>query len=145
MFTATSGHFARTGAAFAGAYRQTSLHTGVGAASPHRLVAMLFEGIIEDLALAKGAIAGGERELKARALARAVRIVDEGLRGCLDLKAGGRMAADLHELYAYITRRLMHANLRDDVAALDECRRLIEPLRDAWQSIAPQAATQAQA
>lgn len=68
-----------------------------------------------------------------------VRIVDEGLRACLDLKAGGALAADLQALYAYIGQRLTQANLRNDVAALDECKRLVDPLRDAWLAIAPQA------
>jgi flagellar protein FliS len=139
MYTAASGHSARNGAAFAGAYRQTSLHTGVGAASPHRLVTMLFDGIVEDLALAKGAIAGGDRELKAKALARAVRIVDEGLRSALNLQQGGALARDLHDLYAYITARLTHANLKNDEGALEECAALMTPVREAWASIRTQA------
>lgn len=140
MFAAASPSFrAHSGAAVAGLYRQTSVHTGVATASPHRLVAMLFDGLLEDIALAKGAIAEGRIELKGRALGRAVRIVDEGLRACLDLRAGGALAADLHALYAYINQRLTQANLRNDVAALDECKRLVDPLRDAWLAIAPQA------
>lgn len=140
MFAASPLAFrAHSGAGAAGLYRQTSVQTGVAAASPHRLVTMLFDGLLEDIALAKGAIADGQIELKGRALGRAVRIVDEGLRSCLDLKAGGQLAVDLHELYAYITKRLTQANLRNDVAALDECKRLVDPLRDAWLAIAPQA------
>jgi flagellar protein FliS len=34
--------------------------------------------------------------------------------------------------------RLLQANLRNDEAALDECVRLIAPLRDAWIAIGPQ-------
>ena len=49
----------------------------------------------------------------------------------------GRLAADLGELYAYITLRLSEANVHNDDARLDECRRLIEPLRSAWLAIAP--------
>ena len=146
MFAAAPLAFrAHSGASAAGLYRQTSVQTGVAAASPHRLVTMLFDGLLEDIALAKGAIADGQIELKGRALGRAVRIVDEGLRACLDLKAGGQLAADLHELYAYLTKRLTQANLRNDVAALDECKRLVDPLRDAWLAIAPQVERQVNA
>ena len=42
---------------------------------------------------------------------------------------------------AYVTVRLMHANVHSDVAALDECQSLMQPLREAWTSIAPQADT----
>ena len=38
---------------------------------------------------------------------------------------------------AYVTRRLTHANLHNDMQALDECARLMQPLREAWASIAP--------
>jgi len=65
--------------------------------------------------------------------------VDEGLRAGLNLQAGGRLASDLHDLYGYLNLRLTQANLRNDETALDECQRLIQPLRDAWNSISAQA------
>jgi flagellar protein FliS len=130
----------RAAHAFAGAYRQVQVHTGVEAASPHRLVVMLFDGLVESLAQASGAIAAGDVALKGRAIGRAVRIVEEGLKGALDLNGGGTLAADLQALYAYIVLRLTQANLRNDAAALDECKRLIDPVREAWNAIAPQAA-----
>jgi flagellar protein FliS len=139
MFAATAPLPQRRAAALAGMYRQTSVHTGVDSASPHRLVAMLYDGLLEDLALAKGAIAAGQVEQKGLALGRAVRIVEEGLRACLDLKAGGALAADLNDLYVYVARRLTEANLRNDANAIDECKRLIEPVQQAWLAIAPQA------
>ena len=54
-------------------------------------------------------------------------------------RGGGPLAADLADLYAYVTLRLTHANLRNDPQALDECLALMQPLREAWASIAPQA------
>ena len=77
---------------------------------------------MEAVAQARGAIRSGDIEAKCRAISRAVRIVDEGLRAGLDLSAGGTLAADLHELYAYVSLRLTQANLHNDEAALDECR-----------------------
>ena len=118
-------------------YARVGVETGVSAASPHRLVAMLFDGFAESIATAKGAMASGQIEIKGRAIGRAFRIVDEGLKASLDLTAGGALARDLDELYAYIGLRLTHANLRNDAAALDECLALMQPLRQAWASIAP--------
>ena len=66
-----------------------------------------------------------------------MRIVDEGLKASLNLNAGGALAADLSALYAYVCQRLLQAQLSNDAAALDECRRLMQPLREAWASIAP--------
>jgi flagellar protein FliS len=121
-------------------YRQTGVQTGLEAASPHRLVAMLFDGLGDAIAQAQGAIATGQVELKGRTIGRAVRIVDEGLKGALDMQQGGSLAADLSELYSYVIRRLTEANLHSDAAALEECKRVIAPLREAWDAIAPQAA-----
>jgi len=70
-----------------------------------------------------------------RAIGRAGRIVDEGLKASLDMQGGGALAAELNELYAYVSLRLLHANLHNDADALDECRRLIRPLREAWAQI----------
>ena len=121
----------------AGAYRQVGVTTGVAAATPHQLVLMLFDGFDEALAQALGALREGAVAAKCRALGRATRIVDEGLRASLDLRAGGTLAADLRELYGYVGLRLVRANLDNDAAGIDECRRLMKPLREAWASIAP--------
>ena len=121
------------------AYRQVGVETGVAAASSHQLVQMLFDGFDDALAQALGAMQAGQVEAKCMAFGRAVRIIEEGLSANLDLSAGGSLAADLRDLYRYVGVRLLHANLHNDAAALDECRRLVRPLRDAWASIAPGA------
>lgn len=123
------------------AYSRIGLETEVHSASPHRLIAMLFDGLFTALAQAQGALENQQREVKAHALTRAVRILDEGLKAGLDLQAGGALAAQLHELYAYAAVRLVQANARDDLAAIQEVRKLLEPVRDAWGAIAPQVET----
>ena len=129
--------------AFANMYRDVGVNTSVEVADPHRLVAMLFDGFMDAVAQARGALQAGDIERKGREISRAARIIEEGLKAGLNLEAGGDLAADLNDLYAYVTLRLTQANLRNDDQALQECRRLIEPLRDAWASIAPQATTAA--
>jgi flagellar secretion chaperone FliS len=120
-------------------YQRVGVETALASASAHHMVAMLFDGLMEALAQARGAMGKGDIEAKGRAIGRAVRIVEEGLKAGLNMREGGALAADLSDLYAYIELRLTQANLRNDMAALDECKRLIEPLREAWASIAPQA------
>jgi flagellar protein FliS len=136
MFTTATAY--RRPQQFAAAYRQVGAETAVAGASPHKLVAMLFDGFMDALAQAQGAMRAANPELKGRAIVRAIRIVDEGLRGCLDLKEGGPLAQDLHDLYGYLEMRLTMSNLRNEEAGLDECRRLMQPLREAWMSIGTQ-------
>jgi flagellar protein FliS len=122
----------------AGLYQAVKVDTGVNSANPHRLVEMLFEEFLASCTRARGAIASGDVQEKGRAIGRAVRIVEEGLRAGLNLAAGGQLAHDLHELYRYVTLRLTHANLNRDDAAVAECIALVQPLHDAWRAIGPQ-------
>jgi flagellar secretion chaperone FliS len=128
----------RRAAPHAQMYSRVGVETGVQGASPHKLVTMLFDGYFESLIRAKAAMAAGQIDVKGQEIGRAVRIVEEGLKASLNLAAGGTLAADLSELYAYVTLRLTQANLKNDAGALDECRALMKPLHDAWQAIAPQ-------
>jgi len=121
----------------AGAYRKVGVETGVPAASPHRLVTMLFDGFNDAIAQATNALRKGDIEAKCKAITRAVRIVDEGLKASLDVGAGGPLAADLLALYGYVTLRLTEANLNNDGDALAECAALLEPVRSAWIAIDP--------
>ena len=122
-------------------YAKVGLETDVQAASPHRLVAMLFDGAFDAMNQASTAIQAQNTELKNRALTRAVRILDEGLRAGLDLSAG-QLATDLRELYGYVCMRLTQANLHSDLAAIEECQRLLTPVREAWTAIAGSPAAQ---
>ena len=133
-----SSPFGRAGSA-AGAYRQVGVSTSVEDASPHKLIELLFDGYLDAISQARGALRNGQIELKGKAITRAARIVDEGLKAGLNLSAGGALAKDLHALYHYLGKRLTLANVRNDDAMLEECARLIEPLRSAWREIGGQA------
>lgn len=124
----------------AGAYNLVQVSTNVGGASAHGLIGMLYDGLIDSLVQARGAIRSKNIQAKSRAISKAMRILEDGLRAGLDLDAGGQLAAGLNDLYTYISLRLTQANLHNDETALDECVRLVEPLRSAWAAIADQAA-----
>lgn len=118
-------------------YRRIDVETGVNGASPHQLTTMLFNGAMESIAQARGAMLNKQIEVKGAAIGKAIRIIDEGLKASLNLAEGGEVAQNLSDLYAYITLRLTQANLRNDPAALDECVNLLKPVREAWLQIAP--------
>ena len=118
------------------AYSKIGVETGVAAASPHSLILMLYDGATQAIADAKRHLEAGETADKGRSVSRAISIIDEGLKGCLDANAGGEIAAHLADLYDYMCRRLLLASLKDDAAGFDEVVRLIEALRSAWATIA---------
>ena len=139
MFAPANTHRSNSSSAFAGAYRQIGVQTGVAGASPHQLVLMLFDGYNDSVNDARVAMQARQMEAKGKAIGRALRIVDEGLKASLDVKAGGAVAENMMAVYAYVLRRLSEANLNNDPQLLDECLRVMEPLRSAWVAIRPGA------
>ena len=122
------------------AYSSAAAHGGVAAADPHKLVLMLMDGAIERIRAAQGCMSRGEMGEKAQLIQRAVAIIGE-LRASLDLSAGGQIAANLSELYDYMSRRLLKATLDNSVEMLDEVGKLLHDIRDAWASIPAGART----
>ncbi|WP_290869218.1 flagellar export chaperone FliS [Aquabacterium sp.] len=120
-------------------YKQVGVETSISGANPHQLIKLLLTGFFDAVAEARGAMNNKDTELKGKALSRALRIVDEGLKASLDLRAGGELAQNLNNLYSYVCLRLTHANLRNDQAALDECVALMQPVREAWEAISSNA------
>lgn len=119
----------------AAAYRRVSADTSVQGADPHQLVSLLFEALLRHIRTARGALERQDIGAKGEALGKAVRIIEEGLKAGLNLRDGGEVAANLHQLYEYSVVRLTHANLRNDRQALDEVLALIEPVAQSWQQI----------
>ena len=112
------------------AYANVALETGVDSASPHKLIVMLYDGALVALLSAKTNIAA-----KGSAISKAISIIDNGLRASLDKDAGGEIAANLDALYDYMSRRLLHANLKNDVGIIEEIHGLLADLRGAWVAI----------
>lgn len=119
----------------ANAYRQVGVQSGVDGANPHQLIQMLFDGLLQALNEARGAMQRGEMETKGRLIGKAVRILDEGLKAALNPQQGGEIAQNLRALYEYCVSRLTLANLRNDPALLEEVVVLIEPVAQSWAAI----------
>jgi flagellar secretion chaperone FliS len=123
------------------AYRSVSAHGTVDGADPHTLVLTLLDAALERMAAARTCIAKGETRRKAALVHSAVILVAE-LRGSLNLKDGGPLAQNLNDLYDYMTRRLIQANLSSDAAAVTEVLDLLGEIRSAWVAIGPQVRQQ---
>ena len=119
----------------ASAYRQVGVQSCVADASPHMLIKMLFDGLMQSLNAARGAMQRGQVEEKGRHLGKAVRILEEGLKGGLNPAQGGEIAANLRALYDYCVQRLTLANLRNDVGLVEEVVELIVPVAQSWNEI----------
>ncbi|MDB5757042.1 MAG: fliS [Burkholderia sp.] len=124
----------------ANAYANVGLETGVAAASPHKLIVMLFDGALTSLTIALTEMHAKNIAAKGRAISRAIRIIEDGLRASLDKSAGGEIAGSLDSLYEFIAKRLVQANLENRPEYIEEAQRLLGELRGAWLAIDPEAA-----
>ncbi|WP_150299359.1 flagellar export chaperone FliS [Pseudomonas profundi] len=115
-------------------YQTVNVNAQVTEADPHRLIQMLFEGGLQRIAQAKGAMQYGNVALKGELIGKSIGIVS-GLRESLDIKKGGEMAANLDNLYAFMIQRLSHANLKNDPAVLDEVANLLREIKEGWDAI----------
>lgn len=116
-------------------YERIGLETSVKDAHPHRLVLLLFEGATTAIAIARTHMNSGERALKGQAISKAIDIINNGLKASLDVAQGGELAERLGALYQYMVTRLLYANLKDNVAALDEVSGLLGEIHGAWKEI----------
>lgn len=121
----------------ANAYAKVGVETGVAAASPHKLIVMLFEGAMVAVASGIQHMQSGDIAAKGMAISKAISIIDNGLRASLDKKVGGEIALNLDALYEYMSSRLLIANLKNQPKILEEVYQLLKGLKDAWEAITP--------
>jgi flagellar secretion chaperone FliS len=119
------------------AYQSNAVHGGVAAADSHGLVLMLMNAAVERMTMARGCIEHGEIARKAKLLHSCVKVIGE-LRGILNLSEGGSLAQNLSDLYDYMMRRLLRANVESNAACITEVLSLLGEVRSAWIAIGPQ-------
>ncbi|POT59434.1 flagellar protein FliS [Citrobacter amalonaticus] len=124
------------------AYAQVGVESAVMSASPHQLIEMLFDGANSALVRARLFMQQGETTAKGEAISKAINIIDNGLKAGLDQEKGGEIAANLSDLYDYMVRRLLQANLQNDIQSLEEVEGLLSNIADAWKQISPKASSQ---
>ena len=106
--------FATVSSRSAAAYHQASIEASVDNADPHQLVSLLFEGLKRAMGSAKLCMLSGDVPGKCKYISSAIRILEEGLLGGLNLEKGGPLAANLRDVYEYCVLRLVQANARND-------------------------------
>ncbi|EFH7842448.1 flagellar export chaperone FliS [Escherichia coli] len=115
------------------AYAQIGVESAVMSASQQQLVTMLFDGVLSALVRARLFMQDNNQEGKGVSLSKAISIIDNGLRIGLDEESQDELTQNLIALYSYMIRRLLQANLRNDVSAVEEVETLMRNLADVWK------------
>jgi flagellar secretion chaperone FliS len=119
------------------AYQSVSVHGGIANADPHGLVLMLMDAAVERMTTARGCMQRAEIVRKAKLLHSCISIIAE-LRGSLDMARGGAIAQNLSDLYDYMMRQLLRANVENNPAFISEVLSLLAEIRNAWVAIGPE-------
>lgn len=117
-------------------YKNLELETRVQSASPHQLIQMLYEGTIERLLVAQGALGREDMATKGIMLGKAISILS-GLRDSLNKEVDSDLPDNLDRLYEYMQFRLLEANRQNDPAMIDEVLALVRTVKSGWDEIAP--------
>lgn len=115
-------------------YHAVNLGAQTARASPVELVLLLTDGLLEELARARGHIVGRRFEQKAASIDKCIEIIN-GLSSSLDFDSGGEVAANLARLYEYCAGRLHTAGIRLDPSLIDEVDKLLATIKQGWLGV----------
>jgi flagellar secretion chaperone FliS len=122
-------------------YQAVRSHGLVADASPTRLVQIMFEHIVAQLATARGCMGRirdnrplAEVTTKVRAINKAMALIVQ-LNGTLDMERGGQIAQNLRALYDYMMTRLTLANATNDPHIVAEVAGLLAEIKSGWDQI----------
>lgn len=101
-------------------------------ASPAELTLMLYEGAIKFCNIAMIAMEQKNVPKAHTNIVKTQKIV-EYLRQTLDMKYP--VAKDFENIYVYLEKRLVQANVKKDNQILEECLGHIRELRDTWKNV----------
>jgi len=118
------------------AYAKIEVESAVMSASQQQLVIMLFDGALSALVRARLFLQDGNIPAKGLALSKAINIIENGLKVGLVDNNGDELTQNLIALYAYMVRRLLQANVRNDASAIEEVETLLRNIADGWKEVA---------
>lgn len=101
-------------------------------ASPAELTLMLYDGAIKFCNVAMVAIEHKDIQKAHDNILKVQRIIDY-LRKTLDMKYA--VAQDFENVYVYLDRRLVEANMKKDAEILEEVNTHLHSIRDTWKEV----------
>jgi flagellar protein FliS len=111
--------------------RDTYMEDRVLSADPMELVQMLYQAAITSVGDARRHLAERQILHRAQSITKACNVLME-LTGALDRERGGDISVRLAELYGYMQRRLVEANLKQSDEPLAEVASLLATLLEGW-------------
>lgn len=116
------------------AYKSVGVKDDLAVADPHRVIQLLMQGALENMAKAKGFIARKDFAGKSAAISKTMAIIG-ALQSSLDMKAGGEISDNLAALYDFMNNQLIVASREQSQSKIQEVMDLLLTIKSAWDQI----------
>ncbi|WP_076419623.1 flagellar export chaperone FliS [Colwellia sp. UCD-KL20] len=113
------------------AYKKVNIDSNILASDPHKIIVMMFDGVLQSMSQAKGAIERKDFALKSTSMTKSINILN-ALRNSLDFTSEPVISQRFDDLYAYCIDQLHGISVNLNAEGIDEVISLLKPLRDAW-------------
>lgn len=115
------------------AYKSVGIKDDLAVADPHRVIQLLMQGALENMAKAKGCIERQDYAGKSATLSKAISIISS-LQSSLDMSAG-EISENLYALYDFMLNHLILASREKSTEKVDEVVELLLTIKGAWDQI----------
>ena len=116
------------------AYKSVGIKDDLAVADPHRVIQLLMQGALENMAKAKGAMDRKDFAEKSRTVSKAMSIIS-ALQHTLDMDVGGEVSQNLWSLYDFMVNHLMQASRESSIAKIDDVMEIMLKIKSAWDQI----------
>ena len=116
------------------AYKSVGVKNDLAVADPHRVIQLLMQGSLENMALAKGAIERKDFVVKSKSVSKAMTII-AALQNSLDMDVGGEVSENLWSLYDFMVNHLMQASRESSISKIDDVMEIMLKIKSAWDQI----------
>lgn len=116
------------------AYKSVGVKDDLAVADPHRVIQLLMQGALENMAKAKGAMERKDFAEKSRTVSKAMSIIS-ALQHSLDMDVGGEVSQNLWSLYDFMVNHLMQASRESSTVKVDDVIEIMIKIKSGWDAI----------
>ena len=115
-------------------YKSVGIKDDLAVADPHRIIQLLMQGSLENMAKAKGAMERKDFAEKSRTVSKAMSIIS-ALQHSLDMDVGGEVSQNLWSLYDFMVNHLMQASRESSPAKVEDVIEIMIKIKSGWDAI----------
>lgn len=116
------------------AYKSVGIKDDLAIADPHRVIQLLMQGALENIAKCKGAIERKDFAFKSETISKSISIIS-ALQNSLDMELGGEISLNLFSLYEFMISHLADASKENSIEKLQDVIDIILSIKTAWDQI----------